>query len=293
MAFLAIDREVHGLTPGRIRGPSLEHPFNGVRSVDVDLTTLLGRCRAYEPRLQDGQVFSHATAAGLWGMPLPWGVGDDIHVSAVGTQGRPRTPGATGHRIRADTALAVVHGFPVVSVAAAWCQLAGLVHPSDLVAAGDYLVSGERLPGGSRTTPACSLEQLARMAERYRGSRGARSITMALPRIRTFVDSPMETLTRLVIVGAGFPEPETGAAILVDGGRLTLHPDLYWRDCRSALEYEGDGHLDPVQFRRDILRRELFEAAGHHVIRVTSHDLFVDRAGFFRRLRESRRTRGA
>ncbi|MCU1423478.1 MAG: hypothetical protein JWN36_3129 [Microbacteriaceae bacterium] len=139
----------------------------------------------------------------------------------------------------------------------------------------------------------CSLAELARSAERYRGSRGARSIAVALPRIRSSVDSAMETLTRLVIVDAGFPEPETGVAISVDGGRRKLHPDLYWRDCRCALEYEGDGHLDPVQFRRDILRRELFEAAGHHVIRVTSHDLFVDRAGFFRRLREARRMRGA
>ena len=62
---------------------------------------------------------------------------------------------------------------------------------------------------------------------------------------------------------------------------------MKWPEWRILLEYEGDGHrTDRAAWQRDIRRKRDFEAAGWVVIRVTSDDLFVDRAGFIARVRE-------
>ena len=72
---------------------------------------------------------------------------------------------------------------------------------------------------------------------------------------------------------------------MVARGRV-LHPDLKWRHGRILLEYEGDGHrTDRRRWKQDLARKGDFEAAGWIVIRVTSDDLFVDRASFIARVK--------
>ena len=282
------DSDFHGLGRAGLSAPDVMHPFHGVTSFGPTAGDIVSRCRQFEPLLRRGQVFSHLTAIALFGAPLPRLPSDELHVANLGNPSRSRTAGIIGHRMSLATGVSLVHGLPVVAAADAWCQVAAMVHPNDLIAVGDFLVSGVRLPGGGRTTALCTFEDLDRACTRNLRGRGARSRAMALPRLRTDVDSRMESLLRLCLVDAGFPEPETGAEILVDAGRLALHPDLYWPRGRIVIEYEGEHHGLPERFRRDILRRELFEAAGYHVLQVTSHDLFVDRAAFMRRVRDVR-----
>jgi very-short-patch-repair endonuclease len=89
----------------------------------------------------------------------------------------------------------------------------------------------------------------------------------------------------LLLIDAGYPEPLINDATVVDGGTQILHPDLKWPQWRIVLEYEGDGHRTSAkQFRADIRRKDKFEAAGWHVVRVTADDLFVDRAAFLERI---------
>ena len=289
--FRTADVGFHGVGRGRLRGEGVEHPFHGVSSFGVVVESALDRCRQFEPLLRPNQVFSHLTAVAILGAPLPRWAGAALHVANLGKQSRSRTRGVIGHRIAPTTPVALVNGLPIVAPADAWCQIASLVEFVDLVAVGDYLISGTRLPGGARTQSLCSIPELHAAALRHASGRGARARALALPRLRAHVDSRKETTLRICLVDAGFPEPETGAALLVDGGRLTLHPDLYWPIGRIVLEYEGEHHGHPHQFRRDILRRELFEAAGYRVIQVTAHDL-ADLAGFFRRVRQVRAGRG-
>lgn len=71
----------------------------------------------------------------------------------------------------------------------------------------------------------------------------------------------------------------------VKRGRLVLHPDLSLPSRRIAFEYEGDGHrVDARQWHLDIERRELLEAEGWRVMRVTARDLFHDRGAFVERV---------
>ncbi|MGH1527292.1 DUF559 domain-containing protein [Leifsonia sp. L25] len=66
---------------------------------------------------------------------------------------------------------------------------------------------------------------------------------------------------------------------------VVLHPDLSIPERRLAFEYEGDGHrVERWQWHKDIERRELLEAEGWRVVRVTAHDLFGDRDAFAERL---------
>ncbi len=285
------DSGLHGLGRGRLRGEGVEHPFHGVSSFGRVADSVVERCRAFEPLLRRDQVFSHLTAVGVLGAPLPRWAAAEMHVSNLGKQSRSRTRGVVGHRISPSTPTVLVKGLPIVAPADSWCQVAPLLQLVDLIAVGDYLISGTRLAGGGRTPALCSMAELDAAVSRHARGRGARARAAALPRLRDHVDSRKETTLRIRLVDAGFPEPLTGAALLVDGGRLTLHPDLYWPIGRIVLEYEGEYHGQPQQFRRDILRRELFEAAGYRVIQVTAHDL-ADLAAFFRRIRRIRAERG-
>lgn len=262
-----------GVSPARLRGDDIDRPYHGVRTVGIDLTTVRGRCRAYRPRLRPNEVFSHTTAAVLYGVPLPPDCESEtvLHV-ASDDRSRPRTAGVVGHRIRAMRTV-LFDRLPLASPADTWCQLATRLTLEDLVAAGDAFVSGERIARGVRSEPLCTVSDLRAAIDRHPPARGTRRLDEAIGLVRTGVDSRRETLTRLLIVQHGLPEPSVAPPVPVAGG-LVLHPDLGYPELRVAVEYEGDEHrADPVRWRDDIARRRALEAVGWRVLRVTIADL--------------------
>ncbi|MBN9612801.1 MAG: hypothetical protein J0H64_04975 [Actinobacteria bacterium] len=96
--------------------------------------------------------------------------------------------------------------------------------------------------------------------------------------LRSPVDSPPETLLRLLIVDAGLPEPMVNCPVRV-GGRV-LHADLGYPQLKIAIEYEGGYHFDGghTQARRDVHRWEAMHDAKWRVLRVTALDLQDPRA---------------
>ena len=179
----------------------------------------------------------------------------------------------------------VLRGLPIASAADVWCQLSPLVGREDLVAVGDYLVTGPR-SGRGRAPALETVESLAAAAARHARKRGAAGTAWALPRIRIGVDSRPETLLRLLLVRARLPEPEIGAEVPSCHGGLVLHPDLAYSRWRVAFDYEGDDHrVRRDVWLRDIERRELMEDAGWRVVRVTAADLFTHPDAFVERVR--------
>jgi hypothetical protein len=165
-----------------------------------------------------------------------------------------------------------------------WCQLATQLGLDDLIAAGDAFVSGERVRGGFRTVPWCSIGDLRAAVDRHRPARGTAKLDAALPSVRAGVDSRRETLLRLLIVRCGYPEPEVGFGVDIGGG-VVLHPDLSYPGRKVAIEYEGDEHrTDRRRWADDIARVRALEAAGWRVLRVTAADLAAP-AGFLSALR--------
>lgn len=286
-AILTSEGSEEGVGRGRLRGTDVAHPFHGISAVEMDLSTVIGRCSAYEPRLRDGQWFSHITALELFGAPLPVSSSDELHIAVVWPRTPPRPAGVTGHVVRSGVVSTDVrHGFPVISAPGAWVQSAADLRREDLVAAGDFLVTGRKV-GLHREAPIARLADLAEAAGRARGAPGAPNTAWALQRIRVGPDSRPESLLRLLIVRARLPEPVIGHPVPIAGG-LTLHPDLAFVAARIALEYEGDGHrVDRATWLADLERYELLAAEGWRVIRVTSADVFERPREFIVRLRRA------
>lgn len=67
---------------------------------------------------------------------------------------------------------------------------------------------------------------------------GAARLRLALPQIREGVESPRETVTRLALAGAGFPEPVVAHDVFQDG-RFLGRVDLAYPKFRIAIEYDG------------------------------------------------------
>src|SRR5476651_1103513 len=99
-----------GIATGRLRAHDFLRPFRGVRSLaeTVDTEEL---CRAYAPIMQPGQLFSHLTAARLYGFPLPQRLqtSDSLDVWAEGVQAKANR--VIGHR-SASVPSRLVHDLP-------------------------------------------------------------------------------------------------------------------------------------------------------------------------------------
>ncbi|MFT4029252.1 MAG: hypothetical protein QM675_05195 [Protaetiibacter sp.] len=284
LVIRSADAPQWGISTGRMRRPDIVRPFHGIAAFDFDPDELRDRCRAYAPLLLPEQCFSHVTALALFGAPLPrWCDAEPLHLAVLFPRTPPRGTGVRGHSLRKlEVTTRAAH--PVSEAAFAWCQSAGLLGREDLVAAGDALVTGQRIRG-VRTEGVTTLSRLGEVASLLRGSPGAAKVAWALPRIRSGVDSRPESLLRLLVVRARLPEPAVDFAVTVAGG-LVLHADLAFVRERVVLDYEGDVHrVDRATWLRDLQRRELLEDAGYRVIRVTAADLFVDPAAFLARLR--------
>jgi len=274
-----------GVEPGRLRAKDLSHPFHGVHTQN-ETETVLHRCLAYRERMRAGQFFSHGTAAALYGMPLPEEPStSELDIGVEFPRTPPRGRGVRGHSMTRsvesalDSSAFFVKGLAVCSPLRVWMQLAATMSREDLVAIGDFIV------GARRRMPLAEPHELRdSVARAPRGTKRLADLRWSAERVRFGADSRPESLLRLAVVDAGFPEPAVNPAITMPGGRI-VHPDLVFFRERVILEYEGDGHrTDPGQWMRDIRRHDAMAAAGWRVIRVTREDLFVRRRGFLLRL---------
>lgn len=272
----------------RLRASDVQRPSRGVRAVGLDLGSVRGRCTAYAPRMPVGQAFSHATAAILYRIPLPPRFLFDlsVHVAVNEEHQPPRVDEVVGHSLAGVEAHFREHdGFTVTDPVSTWCQLGPLLSVYDLVAAGDYLVSGRVVEGG-REPALATLEQLREGIRRYAGKRGVKKLRAAIELVRTGVDSRPESWLRLLLIDDGLPEPVINVPIFDELGNRLGKPDLAYPWARMVFDYEGDGHrVSQKQFRSDITRRETFEAARWRYLRVSSDDVFTAPTPFIARVR--------
>lgn len=220
--------------------------------------------------MTEGHVFSHETAAALYGMPLPRSLDTQtVHVSAAPEVFPPQSRGVVGHATSLAHRFRILDELPVIEPAIALLQLAPRLSHLHLVRAGDFLLQ--------RREPLCDWQELQAVASAAAGARGIRSFRRALDDVRAGTDSPRETDTRLALTEGGLPEPVIGYRILSAHGLFLGTPDLAYPRQRVAIEYEGAYHREEEQFAYDIRRRELMEDAGWAVIRVISQHLATPR----------------
>lgn len=281
-AFSAREATASGVARSRLRAHDLVAPFAGVRGRQQP-TTPLELARAYVPKMTDAEFFSHTTSALLHGMWLPLRLEREmtVHVSVRKPDRGPRDRRVSGHHLVDRPGLVwTVSGLPASNPWETWAQLAWLLSEEELVVAGESLLA----KGRSRVRR--TLDRLASVA-RDPSRHFHAKLAAAAGLLRIGSRSAAETRFRLFLVRNGLPEPEINVRLHRADGRFLAESDLVYRRERVLIEYEGDGHREKRQFRRDITRVEELQDEGWHVVRVTEDDARQDPDATIGRIRRA------
>jgi hypothetical protein len=261
-----------GLRACDLRGRGLSAPTHSVRVLEQP-TTLHERALVWAAALPADAAFSHLTAAGLLGIPLPTALEADplLDVMRPSDSTPTRRRGCRGHRGLEVRRVVRHHGLRVTSPEDTWCDLGELVgHGLDV---DDLVVAGDAVLGRCGADPARVLREVLDGRVRPRGSVALReALSLARPGVR----SPRETRARLMFVRAGFPEPEVNAVVTDAAGGWLLEGDLVWREQRVVGEYQGEHHASRRRRSADAHRSGLARDEGWTVLELWAEDL--DRA---------------
>lgn len=250
-----------GLSPTVLQGARFRRLWRDVYvHRDQELTPMLLAVGAALV-LPAGAIASHLTAAELLGAQVPWSppphfwmpqayTGRDIH-------------GLHLHRYDIEPASVEVDGLRVTTGPNTFIDLATVLDLVQLVSVGDSLVRVGR----------ATRKQLVDAA-REKGRRHIRKARVAASYVRSRVDSPPESRTRMLLCLGGLPEPCVNIDVYSDSGRWLARPDLSYPALRIAIEYDGRHHLhDQDQWDHDIRRIERLVREGWIVIVVTHRQL--------------------
>lgn len=222
--------------------------------------------------LTPGAVVSHHTALSLWTAKAQYDAvaasgraNDVVHLTVQRDPHlvRPRISGLRVHEVQ-HLEVALRDGLALTPPERTFLDLAPYCDLTELVAAGDSLVRRTELEP----------QRLVEVATAAIGVRGVRLAREAAGLVRPGVDSPQESLLRLILVRGGLPEPEIGHNVYDSAGGWLARPDLAYPYVKLAIEYDGKHHLtDPRQWRHDIRRRENLEREGWLLRVFTAYDL--------------------
>jgi hypothetical protein len=285
-AFRLTEGAAAGLTAKQLLSSSFDRPFAGVRTTHRP-ESVNDLVAAYRPKMRGAAFFSHTTAAVLHSFWLPPALEQEqvLHVSVVPPARAPRDRRVRGHHLVDRPGLVQVRdGIRLASPVETWCQLGTVLGMLDLVVAGESLLAKGRYP----RMPLHRLVDAVGAGDRPRQG----LLERALPELREGVRSPWETVLRLLLVGAGLPEPEINGSIDDGAGRFVAECDLVYRAARIVIEYEGEYHFANAKVaRKDITRYERLQDLGWRVIRVTIDDLRLHPEEVVSRVRKALKSR--
>ena len=244
----------------------------------------------YVPRWMELSAVTRARAAWLWSRR--GGVVAGLSASAVlGARWiEPIHPAQLVHANRRPPEMLIVHsdtlldgetcvvdGMRVTTPARTAFDLGRRMRLTDAVQRVDALMNATGLrPDGIQQVMDC-----------HPRARGLTALRRMLALVDAGAQSPYETLTRLILVRAGLPAPQTQLPVADEHGFVVAHLDMGWREQRVGVEYDGAQHwTDARQRARDIERLADLEALGWIVIRVSSHMLRTP-AGVVARVRSA------
>jgi len=256
-----------GLRRGRLAGADLARPMRGIRHPVATPMRLDALARSLQTRLPVEAFFSSVTAALLVGVPLPWHEERSarLHVTVPRDIGRPQIHGVVAHRdVVGEGEVVVWNGIRVSRPERLWMELGGVLGLRDLVAAGDWLI---REKGG-----ATNAENLTVFLRRHPGRRGIGLLRRALPLLNGASESPKESALRLELELAGVRGLVPNLWETTTGGHR-YRIDLAIPGLKIAIEYQGDYHADPEQYRRDIIRNNRLREDGWDVVELVLDDL--------------------
>jgi very-short-patch-repair endonuclease len=211
-------------------------------------------------RLPAAAAFSGLTAAWLHGLDTE--PCSPIYATAPHDAGISTRAGMVIRRARLDASEVVKRkGLPTTAITRTLLDVS-LRHPlTEAVVVTDMALH-------ARLT---TLIELTKWTNRSAGTHGVRRLRRTLEHADAGAASPMETRLRMLLVLAGLPRPETQVPIrkgLVVLGR----PDLYYRDKKLGLEYDGAIHRNKLE--EDNRRQNRLTDAGVRLLRFTAGDIY-------------------
>jgi hypothetical protein len=136
-------------------------------------------------------------------------------------------------------------------------------------------------------------KDVERIADNHRGARGIVQLRRVLELMDGGAESPQETRTRLLLIAAGFPKPQTQIVVFDEHGSFVGRIDMGWEDWKVGVEYDGPQHWTiPEQHASDIDRLADLAAQGWLIIRVSRDLLRYRRHVFLARVRDAAQTAG-
>ena len=258
--FTVADAAAYGVTPTMLQGRRYRRLFQGVY-VAADVPDSVELRFDGAALLVAGGIASCHTAAELARLPVP--PADGVHLRVASGARRPRVNGITIHGGANPVDTDQTWGRPATAPVQTFLDLARHLPLVDLVVYGDALVRRGGTSSGA----------LIQAADEVRAP-GAPTARRAARLVRSRVDSPRETMLRLLIVLSGLPEPLVGTDVRDAQGDWLARPDLQYAAVRIAIEYDGEHHrTSRRQWSLDIRRKENLDAEHWRVIVVTAEDL--------------------
>ena len=259
----------HSVGVGRLRNQDLDGRVYGVRATRGTSDDLVGKCRMYTVRLPEQTFFSHSTAARLLGIPLPSRLErlTNLHVTVEAPARAPHADGILGHSrvVHPTDVVTGEYALRVSSPARTFCEMGTALRLEDLVAVVDHLINKDR-----------ALATRSELAERVAaGDRITRSrhLSAALELADDRAESPPESRLRVLCVLAGLPRPFANYEVSHTASSRRFRLDLAWPELKIAIEYHGDYHREPEQWRRDLTRKSHLEADGWIVLELNAADM--------------------
>lgn len=144
-----------------------------------------------------------------------------------------------------------------------------------IIACLDHMMGVAMAPGHKRFAPATA-ESLATVLAMLTGpARSRRRVAQLLTYAQPRTWSPMETLTRLLVVDRGLPAPAMNHEVVVADPpyHRTVNIDLAWKEARTGIEYNGAVHAqDPKTYRDEMHRLTLLRDDGWDIRVLVTQD---------------------
>ncbi len=224
------------------------------------------RIRAVHQQLRSTHVFSHASAALLWGAPL-WEPPDVTHVRQQYRASVTAAADILRHR-PLPARWTTLDGIPVTTREQTVFDCAATMHPLHGLVVADW---ARRVVGH---------DEVHRLLEVHKG-KGRRRARLVLDLSDKGAESPWETWLRHLASRAGLPRPRTQFPVTTRIGRFFV--DLAWPEHRVLAEFDGrvkysDGALGPAYdpdralFDEKVREDAIVETLGVRPIRFTAVD---------------------
>ena len=113
--------------------------------------------------------------------------------------------------------------------------------------------------------------ELSTWIDSRKGCKGVRAARRVLELAEAGAESPMETRLRMLLVLNGLPRPEVQVILRDEGGAFLGRPDLFYREHKLGVEYDGETHR--VSVAEDNRRQNRLLVAGFKLLRFTAADV--------------------